>query len=169
MKRLLTIVTLSLLASCGPKKELTAQEVAAAMTKRPQIIPGEWRSTITLISADGPGVSDADRKSVAQPNVLEACVKPDTPQPTVDTFLNTQAYQDCKYYAADIGDTHMHFNSECNTKIPGERITVDMTGTLSPTISDTTSSVVTTSAAHTVTTTIKLRMLSERIGACPGP
>ena len=167
MKYLIPAVALGLLVSCGPKKEMTAQEVSEAFATMPQQTPGEWRSTIRVVSIDGPAVSAPERTVVGVDTVSSLCVPTNSARLDVSTLLNPRSYQDCKYYEASASDTHFSFHRECNTVVPGERLEVIVLRDSTPTTATETMTTILHVPGQNTPTTTKVEIATERTGACP--
>lgn len=181
--RLPILATLPLaLAACDSGKTVSATnasitEVAEATKGAVTLEPGKWRTTVSFVSADAPGLpagmADMMTKQMATASnqTAESCVTPEMAnKPSGEMFANVTGQ--CRYETFEMAGGRIDAVMVCKTPGgSGGEVRTAMAGTFAPSRYDMASEMKMTmpGAPAGSQMTIKTKMVGERIGACDPP
>ncbi len=162
------------LAGCSGGEEAAssdaAEEMAAAAAEGPQPQPGQYRTTAELLEFNVPGappeaadmMRSAFSQGAAEGNTY--CLTPEQAATSREDMLKNMAESDCTVSRFDMSAGRFDAALSCPSG-QGVAGNVTMTGTMSETGSDM-EMAFTTEVPGAGTATIRMHMVSERIGDC---
>ena len=157
------------LAACSPKAEKTeapAPEAAAPVNAGAKMKPGEWRTTAKIVEMTMGGV--AAPPGALRSNVGTECVTSDD----FDDFVNRRSMDeratgaDCRFNDLKVAGGRFEGRSECTDPAMGGTRTMEMKGVYGET--SVTMDMTMTGQSPRGAMSMKMNIVSERIGDCPG-
>lgn len=179
MKTLISVVALSALAACGSKKDVdlknaSVDEVVAASKDAQKLDPGQWKTTVEIVSVDMPGLPPAQKAMMDQQmaahktTTVENCVtKADAEKPPAKMFGGDGQ---CTFERYQVSGGKMDGKMTCAPKgMPG-KMEMSMTGSFSSTkYAVETESKMSGAPGLPGDVTTKTRITGERVGECKKP
>ncbi|MDX2276426.1 MAG: DUF3617 family protein [Hyphomonadaceae bacterium] len=168
---LLAGLVAAVLAACSPPASQTPGESAdnsaagGAPAGANQMQPGQYRTTVTILDMTMPGVPAAAMAQMhAQPFTTEYCVDAtDVSDMSMRNMNDSESGMTCT--AVRTNSSGGRIDNEATCTGPMGTMTMQMTGTYSPTRVDIETN--STTQMQQGTMTQRSRMVSERIGDCP--
>ncbi len=175
----LTMASALALAACGQGdvelKNASVEEVAKATAETQQLKPGQWKSTVQIVSADIPGLppgagamKDQMVKSMTgRQTANEYCVTPEEAKKATADMLSGDKSGNCQFERYTIADGKLDAVMVCKPAQGGE-MKVQMGGpfTSDGYSLDSTMQIATPDIPGGKPMTIKTKVTGERTGAC---
>jgi len=165
---LVPVLALTACGSDADTPEEVADEAAEAMAEGPMPQPGQYRTTATLLEFTMPGappeaadmLRGAFAEGAAEPTTY--CLTPEQAQTSREDMLKNMAESNCTVSSFSMEGGRIDAALSCPA---GEGVSGDVTmhGTMSETGSDIE---MTFTAPAPANATIKMHMVSERVGEC---
>jgi hypothetical protein len=157
------------LAACSPKggnEEGAGPAAAAPASPGARMTPGQWSTKVSMLEMTMGGVKAPPR--AMQATTVSECVTSDE----LDDFVNRRSMDeratgaDCRINDLKVANGRFEGRSECTDPAMGGTRTMVMTGTYGETRVDMEMAMTGQSPQGPVS--MKMRVLSERVGDCPG-
>lgn len=167
------------LAACGSGSEdaaggdtLSNEEVAERASEAIRLEPGQYRSTVDLVSIDIPGapaevVEMMKRSMSAESSTTEYCLTPEDAEKGYEEMARNSAEGDCSFSRFDVDGGDIDAEMVCEGGPQGATARMTLSGTGTSTSSDITMTMQ-MDAAGMGDGTMTIRARHERIGDCPG-
>lgn len=170
----LPIAAVLLLAACGDSagdEATTIEEAAEEMAEGPQPQPGQYNTTTEVLEFTVPGLSE-DMQAMMQSAMAEGaaqgtsyCLSAADAATSREEMIRSMTESDCTVQRFDVSGGTIDAALSCPTGTEGVSGDVTMTGTMGETGADM-EMTFKTQVPEMGEATIRMRMVSERVGEC---
>jgi Protein of unknown function (DUF3617) len=130
-----------LLSGCGGSKDVSLKnasmaEVAKASQASGQIDPGQWTSTVEVVSISMPGIAGPEgqiaqamfKNMIGQKQVTDRCITPAEAVKPPEDLLSGKGSNLCRFVTFDLAGGKLKAQMSCMAKAQGGGMTMAMAG-----------------------------------------